>query len=93
MKIYIAGKITGDENYRAKFKAAEDSFTSYGNIVLNPAELPEGMGYEDYMTICYAMIEVADHVWFLKDWIESPGAKREHEYALRAGKEISYEGE
>ena len=42
MKIYIAGKITGKEDYKTDFKAAEERLTKQGHAVLNPAVLPEG---------------------------------------------------
>ena len=40
MKVYIAGKITGDPGYRDKFAAAEIQLGWQGHTVLNPAELP-----------------------------------------------------
>ena len=52
MKIYIAGKITGDENYREKFEVFANYEDRQGNIALNPAVLPAGMSQADYMSIC-----------------------------------------
>ena len=75
MKVYIAGKITGDPGYRDKFAAAEIQLGGKGHTVLNPAELPEGMAKADYMRICFAMIDVADAVIFLPDAAESAGAR------------------
>ena len=51
------------------------------------------MEYEDYMHIDFAMIDVADMVYFLNDWQDSPGAIREHEYAAKHDKpiELRYE--
>ncbi len=43
MKVYIAGKITGDSTYLEKFRKAQKALEGEGFIVLNPAELPEGM--------------------------------------------------
>lgn len=80
MKIYIAGKITGDRDYKAKFKRAVQYWEKSGHIVLNPAELPEGMTASDYMRICFAMIDSADIVIFLKDYTYSKGARLEYEY-------------
>ena len=87
MKVYIAGKITGDPGYRDKFAAAEIQLGRQGHVVLNPAELPEGMAPEDYMRICFAMIDVADAVIFLPDAAESAGARLEMAYCEYIGKE------
>ena len=92
MKIYIAGKINGDNNYKAKFKKAFDYCSQEGmNQVLNPAELPAGFSPEDYMKICFAMIDVCDTIYFLNDWKESKGATLEHTYAEYIGKRIEYQ--
>ena len=90
MKVYIAGKITGLENYQQKFRAAQDRLEARGYSVMNPAVLPLGFDYEDYMRICFAMIDVCDAVYMLDNWRDSPGAIREYEYAK--GKEIIFEG-
>lgn len=37
MKIYIAGKITGDPNYREKFEKVASSLREHGFSVMNPA--------------------------------------------------------
>ena len=89
-KVYIAGKITGFKHYRHKFKAAQAGLEMQGHLVMNPAALPPGFAYEDYMRICFAMIEVCDAVYMLDNWRDSPGAMREHEYARHTGKGIIY---
>ena len=61
-KIYIAGKITGEPDYKAKFDAAEQEYNKKGYTVLNPAVLPGGLQPADYMRICFAMIDSADVV-------------------------------
>ena len=86
MKIYIAGKITGDPEYRRKFACAARQVEEFGHIALNPAELPEGMEAADYMRICMAMIDVADAVVFLPDAAESAGARLERAYCEYIGK-------
>lgn len=93
MIIYIAGKITGDPNYKEKFDVAATSLELQGHIVLNPAELPEGMHPADYMRICYAMLDTADAIYLLKDWHSSSGASIERNYAMYTGKSILIEGE
>lgn len=87
-KTYIAGKITGDLNYKEKFKKVQYILEAKGYIVLNPAELPEGMEYEDYMEICFAMIRQVDEVHFLEDWRDSKGAIREWNYAKAYKKKV-----
>lgn len=86
MKIYIAGKITGDPNYKDKFQRAEKLLVSQGHIVLNPAILPEGMQPKDYMDICFAMIRAADQVVFIPDCFESEGARLEYNWCCYTGK-------
>lgn len=88
LKIYIAGKINGDENYREKFENAERLLSREGHAVLNPASLPCGMSSEDYMAICWTMLSRADIVVFLPDWEESRGASMEHAYCEYTGKEF-----
>ncbi len=88
MKIYIAGRITGNPHYKAQFKATADLLQESGHTVLNPAELPEGMKPADYMRICFAMLESADVVFMQLGWDASPGARLEHDYAKYIGKNI-----
>jgi hypothetical protein len=45
------------------------------------------MGREDYMRICFAMIDVADAVVFLPDAAESAGARLEMAYCEYIEKE------
>lgn len=90
MKIYIAGKITGDPKYREKFKEAAADIARGAHIPLNPADLPKGMRPKDYMRICFAMIDVADLVVFLPDAKDSAGARLEKAYCEYVGKEMEF---
>jgi hypothetical protein len=92
MKVYIAGKITGDDNYKGKFNEAAKRFEDEGDVVLNPAILPTGMASEDYMRICFAMIDSADMVAFLPDWEHSRGAMLEWQYCQYISKQTFYMG-
>lgn len=101
MKIYIAGKISGDPEYKVKFartkrligRAMKIAFRDEEYLipcgpcrVLNPAELPTGMAPADYMRICLAMIDSADAVIFQPGVTESKGAQLELLYCEYVGK-------
>ena len=86
MKVYIAGKITGNGRYREEFAAAERKVRARGHIPLNPAALPEGMEPADYMRICMAMLDSADAIAIMENWTESTGARIEFAYAQYVNK-------
>lgn len=88
MKIYIAGRITGNPHYKAQFRAIEKMLQRERYTVLNPADLPEGMKPADYMRICFAMLDSADIAFFQSGWEESTGARLEFDYAKYIGKPI-----
>ena len=90
MKAYIAGKITGDPSYKAKFDQAKQLLSRGGYKVITSSNLPQGMQNSDYMRICMAMIDVAEVVAFLPDWKDSSGARLEHCYCEYIGKKIIY---
>lgn len=90
MKIYIAGKITGDPNYREKFDAVEKLLASQGYSVMNPARLGNypGFSWEEYMGVSTSMQRICDAVVFLPDWQESRGSKLEMKTAESLGQKI-----
>lgn len=80
-KIYIAGKITGDPNYKDKFANMESELLKMpGTVIINPAKLPQGLTPADYARICFAMIDSSDIVVFAPDYKESSGALLEMQY-------------
>lgn len=91
MKVYIAGKITGLENYKEKFARAERALRDKSEVILSPTILPSGLSHDEYLQICFTMIDVCDTIYFLDDWEDSEGAKMEHDYALKEEKEILYQ--
>lgn len=91
MKIYVAGKITDLGNYREVFQEAVEHLESYGHSVMNPAILPKGFEYDEYMHVCYSMIDVCDCIYLLCNWTESKGAMMEFDYATKQGKAIYYQ--
>ena len=91
MKVYLAGKITGDSNYREKFAAAAKKLEERAGVtVISPAVTPEGLKKADYMRICFAMLESADTAVFLPDWEDSPGAQLEKHWCEYVGKKMVF---
>lgn len=90
MKIYIAGKITGDKSYKSKFRYAKKVLERQGFNVLNPAVFPEGMRPADYMRLCFSMIDCADVVAFLPDYEDSKGAKIEFDLCQYISKQTMF---
>ena len=95
MKVYIAGKVTGLEKTEilSKFYESRKQLKEEGHTVMSPSVLAlnEGFEHEDYMHICYAMIDVCDAVYMQKDWQNSEGARMELQYAKDWKKQIIYE--
>lgn len=74
--IYIAGPMTGCKDYNRTAFCAEDlKLRCAGNIVLNPAVLPDGLSQQQYMSICIPMLMCADAIYLLDGWEESAGAR------------------
>jgi len=88
MKVYIAGPITGNPNYMEQFAKAEQELREQGHTPMNPSVLPQGFEQDEYMKICYSMIDVCDAVYFLDNWWKSKGANLEQVYAIQKGKTL-----
>ena len=93
-KIYLSGPISGKPDFKEAFQAAEDllkkHYSPLNVIVLNPAKLPQGLRYSDYMSIDMAMLQVCDTIALLAGWEESEGSTAEHAYARAINMSIIY---
>lgn len=92
MRLYLAGKITGDEQYLQKFATAEAELEAAGHEVVNPAMMsgvmPEGTTWGEYLEIGTAILmDYVDALVLLPDWKESPGACLE--YGCAIGRELA----
>lgn len=76
--VYLAGKITGDPDYREKFAAARAELEKLGYIVMDPSVLPAGFKWHKYIDITSHMLDACDVVCLLPDWTDSRGAMYEY---------------
>ena len=86
--VFVSGAITGIENYKEIFAAAEEDLKNQGAIVLNPAVLPWGLKWEDYLRITKEMVRCADVVYVLPKWEQSRGVIEELNLAKKSGRKI-----
>lgn len=97
MKIYIAGKISGEPRIKMqmKFLDTAEILIDQGHEPFVPSILPEydDVSHDDYLHICFAMIDICDAVYALDDWQKSPGARLELQYASDWKKKIFYQDE
>ncbi len=95
MKIYIAGPITGTDDYMLRFAAAEERLQQEGHVVINPAkvsaELPEKTSYEEYMKLAICLLDMCEGIFMLKNWDRSKGATIEMVHAVKTRKVITFE--
>lgn len=92
--VYLSGGITGKENYKEDFACAEQFLVNKGFCVLNPARLDEvstELSYEQYMKLCYTLIDICDVVFMMSGWKKSRGANAELLYAKSLKKDIMYQ--
>ena len=89
--VYLAGKITGDPNFKEKFDAAARELEKSGFVVCNPAVLPPtGFTYDAYIRMSAAMLAECEAICLLSDWEDSAGAISEYVMSERCKKEILY---
>ena len=95
MKVYISGAITGTYDYMERFAKAEKELTEQGYSVVNPAkvnaQLPEDTSYEEYMKMCFCMLDMCESIFMIQGWSKSFGANRELGYAMANDMTIVYE--
>ena len=85
---YISGAITSDPNYLQKFADAEMVLEHLGYVVMNPTNTPLGLNYDEYMKLDLLLVEIADTLVMLPDWLQSDGATLEHDHAAMLKKRI-----
>ena len=95
MKVYISGAITGTDDYIERFANAEKELTENGYSSINPAkvnaQLPEDTSYDEYMKMCFCMLDMCEAIFMIQGWSKSFGANRELGYAMAKDMIIMYE--
>ena len=60
MIAYISGRINGDDNYKKKVARVKRQLERKGYSVLNPAEEPDGLSYDEYMDSALVHVDRAE---------------------------------
>lgn len=93
MKIYIAGPITGTEDYIERFIAANTAIIRKGHEAVNPVFINRviptvgetAISYGHIMNICKALLGACDAIYMMPGWHKSNGARVEHAEAFNRG--------
>lgn len=79
-RIYIAGRVTGEdyEETAFKFAQAEKMLKDKGYQVVNPMnEIEQGTDWNNAMRQCIIHLCTCGFIYLLEDWMDSRGAKLE----------------
>ncbi len=91
MKIYIAGRIRGVQNYAAPFTKAADKLRLEGHSVFNPAAAnQEGRKLNRIMAFLLPQLCICDAIAMLPGWWRSGGARIEWMLARYLGLKVIY---
>lgn len=96
MRVYISGPITGTEDYKQRFRAAELELKERKYIPINPAKVNATLpakhtSHEEYMQISFCLLDMCDAIYLMSGWQRSTGSCMEYGYALAKGKTIYLE--
>lgn len=87
MKIYISGKITGLplQEVKERFASAQALLEEIGFETVNPLEkgLPESATWKQHMVKDIELLLQCDAIYLMENWVDSLGAKIEHDIAKR----------
>jgi len=88
-KIFICGSVTGDPDYRDKFKKEERRlFALNYEPVSPPSFIPKNTEWTKAMKLTLRALLLCDGVSLLPDWKKSKGSKIEEQLARDLGIEV-----
>lgn len=95
-KVYISGRMSGlsEEEYTAHFRKAERELRAKGYRVCNPCRwgwLMKRLPYKVALALDMLLMCRCQRVYLLSGWIDSNGARTEHQFACATGMIIEYE--
>lgn len=94
MKLYVAGRIADELDYRVKFARACTEVLLLDHTPVSPCEIHTSCTHEQWSEwmVCdlHTMLD-CDGVYALRDWQSSKGATIEVQLAMRLGKQIVYQ--
>lgn len=91
-KCYIAGAITGTQDYEQKFKEASHHVIKLGMVPVNPVTLLHNHDktWESYMRECLSAMLDCSAIYMLPCYPKSKGANLEHNLARSLNFNIIY---
>jgi len=87
MRIYIAGKVTNNENFIEDFQRKAHELKKDGFEVINPI-VEQYIGvltYNEWIEHGIWLLDKCDAIYMMDGWKESRGAKIEYTYACGKG--------
>lgn len=90
--IYMSGRISGCKDYKERFEKAEKELTGYFDFIINPTkEVEETITYRNAIIADIQLLLKCTHIYMLRGWWRSRGARLEHHIAKVLGLVIEYQ--
>lgn len=95
MKVYISGKISGEDQGRMtqKFRQAADQVKAYGYESVCPLDngVSPSEPWNKHMAADFALLLECEAIYLLTDWDDSTGSRIEKNIAEEVGLDVMYQ--